>query len=311
MHSRLLGISALVSVASAQFFKLASENPAYIPNGRSQPIPGCITASSNADGASVVINECPSIQTSAETWEFDLNASGPQQFKIFGNKCLDVTGGVDADGTKLQIWTCDENNNNPNQMWTYDTNTDTLNWNGGANNKCADLTDGNINIETPIQLWTCSANDNQRFAEQSVNIEQTVSFVSALSPVDTRMCIAAESDSDGASVSMADCNQPGFQWWSIPASSFTGPIRILNGTKCLDMTDSNTANGTPLQVWSCVEGSTNQQWVVGDDASLHIRLAGQNKCVDTANSNAGTRLTISDCVDFSNEQRWFANYPSA
>ena len=36
---------------------------------------------------------------------------------VYGNKCLDVTDGKNADGTKMQIWTC--STNNPNQKWDY------------------------------------------------------------------------------------------------------------------------------------------------------------------------------------------------
>jgi len=38
--------------------------------------------------------------------------------QVFGNKCLDVTDGVNADGVKMQIWSCW--GQNPNQQWYYD-----------------------------------------------------------------------------------------------------------------------------------------------------------------------------------------------
>ena len=32
------------------------------------------------------------------------------------------------------------------------------------------------------------------------------------------------------------------------------------GNKCLDVTDGNASNGNNLQIWSCVDQSTNQLW---------------------------------------------------
>ncbi|KAJ7715693.1 hypothetical protein B0H14DRAFT_3632990 [Mycena olivaceomarginata] len=46
--------------------------------------------------------------------------------KIFETKCLNVSNGATADGTKLQIWTCAVGNTN--QMWTFSGNT--IQWSG-------------------------------------------------------------------------------------------------------------------------------------------------------------------------------------
>ncbi|KAJ7678443.1 hypothetical protein B0H14DRAFT_2423324 [Mycena olivaceomarginata] len=61
----------------------------------------CLTASSNVDGALVEVEDCASAGSTSQSW----TVSGPA-IQIFGNKCLDVTNGATADGTKMQIWTC-------------------------------------------------------------------------------------------------------------------------------------------------------------------------------------------------------------
>jgi hypothetical protein len=71
----------------------------------------CLTAASNTDGAKVTIQPCTN--AASQKWTF----SGGGQVKAYGNKCLDVTSGKNADGTKMQIWTC--STNNPNQSWDY------------------------------------------------------------------------------------------------------------------------------------------------------------------------------------------------
>ena len=70
----------------------------------------CLTATSDTDGAVVTIQTCS--DSAAQKWTF---TGG--YVKTLENKCLDVTGGNNADGTKLQIWTCVAND--PNQQFSY------------------------------------------------------------------------------------------------------------------------------------------------------------------------------------------------
>lgn len=70
-----------------------------------------MTAASNSDGAAVTLQGCTGAPS--QKWIFEGGS-----VKVHGNKCLDVSGGVDADGTKLQIWTCQSGN--VNQQWSYD-----------------------------------------------------------------------------------------------------------------------------------------------------------------------------------------------
>lgn len=71
----------------------------------------CLTAESNSEGAVVDIQPCG--EEAGQDWVF---ANGA--ISVFdGSKCLDVTNGVDADGTNLQVWDCVSGN--ANQQWTY------------------------------------------------------------------------------------------------------------------------------------------------------------------------------------------------
>lgn len=71
----------------------------------------CLTAASNTDGAVVTIQACTG--SANQKWTFTGGT-----VTAFGNKCLDVTNGTNADGAKLQLWTCTANN--ANQQWSYD-----------------------------------------------------------------------------------------------------------------------------------------------------------------------------------------------
>ncbi|PPQ83495.1 hypothetical protein CVT25_006985 [Psilocybe cyanescens] len=111
----------------------------------------CLTAASNTDGASVTIQSCNG--SASQKWTF----SGGS-VKVFGNKCLDVTGGTTTDGTKMQIWTC--TSNNANQQFAYTTYNNRLAW--ANKGKCVDLSGGNTGDGTRIQIWSCSdGNINQ------------------------------------------------------------------------------------------------------------------------------------------------------
>ncbi|KAF9477745.1 macrofage activating glycoprotein [Pholiota conissans] len=125
----------------------------------------CLTAASNSDGAKVTIQPCNN--AASQKWTFSNN-----QVKAYGNKCLDVTDGKNADGTKMQIWTC--GSGNPNQSWDYNRWANTLTWlNKG---KCLDLSGGRQDAGNQIQVWSCRGNINQVWnAGYSVNSLPTTS----------------------------------------------------------------------------------------------------------------------------------------
>lgn len=147
MYSALATLSFLVALGNAQ-------TPAYLSPVAIEPgnsAGKCLTPASNSDGAVVTIQDCTGGDN--QKWTFTGGS-----VKIFGNsKCLDVTGGNTADGTKMQIWTC--TNNNANQQFYY-TGDYRLAWTNHG--KCLDLTDGNLANGNQIQIWACSGdNPNQ------------------------------------------------------------------------------------------------------------------------------------------------------
>jgi hypothetical protein len=70
--------------------------------------------------------------------------------------------------------------------------------------------------------------------------------------------------------------------------------------KCLDVPGYGTANGTKIDLWSCV-GQTNQQWRVLANGALVNPESG--RCLGDPGSSAtpGTRLDIWDCAYSINE----------
>ncbi|KAF9264575.1 ricin B-like lectin [Marasmius fiardii PR-910] len=122
------------------------------------------------------------------------------------------------------------------------------------------------------------------------------------------LCMAFSFYTDGSPVVLAPCVD-GYTF-VVPEPGTTGQIRGSDGTLCLDVRDGDPTNGNQLQVWSCVDGNTNQLWRVdgpGPDASLSISWAGQNKCVQVEEYAAGDAVQIWDCN--SDRRQWWTTSP--
>jgi putative alpha-1,2-mannosidase len=80
----------------------------------------------------------------------------------------------------------------------------------------------------------------------------------------------------------------------------TGRITGLAG-KCVDVRTSGTADGTPVQLYTC-NGSAAQSWTLASDGTL--RALG--KCLDVAGSGIanGTRVQIWQCNGTGAQQWW-------
>ncbi|KAJ6453957.1 ricin B lectin domain-containing protein [Mycena sanguinolenta] len=310
MFSALITLTSLfLSVAAVE---IQSDNPAFYDAG----IQGCIAVTDNADGAPLIIHNCNTEDVANQDWEvefFSIYNSGPEQITIFGDKCIDVTNGVNEDGTPLQIWTCAENN--ANQQWISVTNW-TLQWNG--TDKCIDLTDGSITDGNVLQIWTCAENNqNQQWMpEPDPDTVYTVNIIGGDDSADGGgpYCITAASVEDGAEVALAACLNTDFAktfpngniTWTVPVPPLIGQITTFNN-RCLDVPNGSAANGVQLQIWTCTPGNMNQLFQTSFDA--HIEWNGTGKCIDLTNGNStsGNPIQMWDCaVEGDNpNQDWF------
>ena len=122
-----------------------------------------------ANGTQVDI--APYNASPAQFWWYD-----PRTLEIHltdsDNMCLDKPGGENANGTSLQIYTC---NGGANQQWhqealdlayagfqgtTYVQVADQVVWVNGESNTCLDTPMGNFNNPI-VQMFTCNGNLNQ------------------------------------------------------------------------------------------------------------------------------------------------------
>ncbi|NYV73785.1 non-reducing end alpha-L-arabinofuranosidase family hydrolase [Streptomyces sp. UH6] len=89
-----------------------------------------------------------------------------------------------------------------------------------------------------------------------------------------------------------------------PAQAATsGALRHAASNRCLDLPNSDTANGVYLQIWDC-SGNSNQQWTLTDSNQLTVL----GKCLDVPNhsTTAGVQLQIYSCSGGANQQ-WRVN----
>lgn len=100
-------------------------------------------------------------------------------------------------------------------------------------------------------------------------------------------CLTAASNTDGATITIQTCTNSANQQWT-----FTGGTVRAFGSKCLDVTNGNTTDGTKLQVWTCTANNANQQWFYTTDN----RLAWTNhgKCTDLTSGSLvdGTPVSL-------------------
>ncbi|MDT0386049.1 lectin [Streptomyces sp. DSM 41921] len=136
--------------------------------------------------------------------EYSLTTSGSDrsgEVKGVNGKCLDVDNAQTADGTKVQIWTC---NGSAAQKWTL-PGDGTLR----ALGKCLDISGGATADGTRIQLWTCNGTEAQRWAAQSGG---------DLRNPQSGKCLDASGGTwnDGTAVHLWTCHSGPNQKWTLP-----------------------------------------------------------------------------------------------
>ena len=74
-----------------------------------------------------------------------------------GSSCLDIVNNGTANGSKIQLWTC---NSVGGQIWQVQPNGSLLNPQSG---RCLDDPSGNTNNGVQLQIWDCNGSGAQVF----------------------------------------------------------------------------------------------------------------------------------------------------
>ncbi|KAJ7635006.1 hypothetical protein FB45DRAFT_1025905 [Roridomyces roridus] len=257
----------------------------------------CLAAASNSDGAAVQITDCVSGGSDSQSWTVSGSA-----LQIYGNKCLDVSGGSTANGNKMQIWTCNTPNNN--QQWSLSGQT--IQWSGHSS--CLDLSGGRLTNGNVIQIWGCNGGSNQVWTRTtgpgngsgSTGGGSTGSGRTIRPNASGTTCLTAASNANGAKVVVQPCNGSPNQSWTQ-----NGQTLLVNGNMCLDVTDGNTNDGAKMQIWACTpgQGGAAQHFAT---AGSKIQWAGKNKCLDLTGSSlaSGNQVQMWSCASGNGNQVW-------
>ncbi|WP_328475263.1 PQQ-dependent sugar dehydrogenase [Actinoplanes sp. NBC_00393] len=131
---------------------------------------------------------------------FTLNGATAGPVKGLAGKCLDVAGAATADGTKIQLYTC---NGTAAQHWSRQGQT------FRALGKCLDVAGGATANGTKAQLWTCNGTGAQNWAPQS---DGTIR-----NPASGRcLDVSQNSSADGQQIHIWDCTAAANQKWVLP-----------------------------------------------------------------------------------------------
>lgn len=212
----------------------------------------CMLITNFSNGAPVVMSSCASGDQGL-FWSFtDLSVPYPQRRFILKsytqNFCLDLENGETQDWVPMQVWGCNANTNN--QKWDVGTvtlgppTTQPINGLG----KCLDVNQASNANGTQIQLYHCNSSNAQVW---------TAPGDGATGPLQALgKCLDLTSGSPGARAILWDCNGSATQQWFHSFSyEFVNPAT----NQCLDITGANSADFTPVELWTCNQTSA-QRW---------------------------------------------------
>ncbi|SBT65778.1 Glucose/arabinose dehydrogenase, beta-propeller fold [Micromonospora sediminicola] len=179
----------------------------------------------------------------ARIYEFEVYGPSGSGGPITGSagKCLDVSNAGTADGTKVQLWTCNGTNA---QKWSRVGDT------YRALGKCLDVSNGGTANGTKVQLWTCNGTGSQVWRPQTNG--------TLLNPQSGKVLEAADgSTADGTQIQIWAYDGGDNQRWSVEASA-GARITLLDG----DDLDAWQSTGGGAATWPLANGSAE---VAGGD----------------------------------------------
>ncbi|MEH0842081.1 ThuA domain-containing protein [Micromonospora sp. CPCC 205711] len=128
-------------------------------------------------------------------------AGGTGPIKGLAGKCLDVRGSGTADGTQIQLYTC---NGTAAQTWTVTPNSTIR-----ALGKCLDVSGGGSADGTKIQLWTCNGTGAQNWSAQADGTLRNPQSGKCLD-------VAGNNSADSTPVQLWTCTAATNQKWTLP-----------------------------------------------------------------------------------------------
>jgi beta-glucosidase len=281
-------VSVPVSASDATSGQTPTFTDTGLPAGTSISASGTISGTPTAAGTSTVTVTAQdgngASAAASFTWTVAPAGSGIATTSLVGYQglCLDVANDSNANGNKVEIYTCNGTNG---QQWTLEPNGTVH-----ADGSCLDVAAGGTANGTLVDLYACNGSGAQVWQPQSNG--------SLLNPQSGK-CLTdpGSSTSLGTQVQISTCTGAANQSWVSPAGGGgsggggTGPVVGYQGL-CLDVRAANNADGTPVQVYTC-NGTNAQSWSVESNATLQAL----GKCLDVTGGGTanGTLVDLYTC----------------
>jgi hypothetical protein len=134
-------------------------------------------------------------------------SGGVSARELIGNqsgKCLDVPNVSDANGTQLDIWTC---NAGSNQEFTLQPNGEITVY-SGSSQKCLDAYNAAKTSGTVVDIYTCNGQSNQLWQ---------VHPDGSITNNESGLCldVIGQGTADGTKLDIYTCNGGGNQQWTL------------------------------------------------------------------------------------------------
>lgn len=205
-------------------------------------------------------------------------------------KCMDIPGNDDqlTNGTNVQMWDCQTGSQD--QKWRYNKTSQMFENKASGGAKCLDNR-GQANNGGGIVIWDCVDSDNLRWTYQGNKLA---------SKHNGNIVADAYGTGNGANAGQWSYHGGSNQQWELRpeyADHQWVDFRDARTGKCLDVSGSNSANGSKIQLYSC-NGSNAQKWYYNPvKGTLQSKVAA-NKCLDIPGGNTAnhSHLQVWDCV---------------
>ncbi|HEY4849836.1 MAG TPA: ricin-type beta-trefoil lectin domain protein [Streptosporangiaceae bacterium] len=202
---------------------------------------------------------------------FPTSTSGAVRLDLAG-MCLDDRGNSSADGTTIQIWSC---NGAGAQNWSIAGGTIQV------HGRCLATAGAGTASRTMAVLAACTGATSQQWQ---------VGTGAALVNVGSGMCLddPYSSTGNGTALWIFACHGAPNQKWTLPA----GPVLSAISGLCLDDWNGNLTPGNKVEIWPC-NGYPAQRWVVQADGT--VRTGGW--CLDVYHGGTalGSRVDLFSC----------------
>lgn len=205
-------------------------------------------------------------------------------------KCIDVTGGSDTDGTRVQLYSCI---GDPQQAWVWSSGR--LEVYSGSHTLCLDANDNYHGANgTPIQVWKCTGAPNQAWTAEANGTLKSNAY---------GLCLDAINDSqtNGTKLQLWTCNgNPQQDWTGQPEPNGGGLVKNAGSGSCLDVTAASISPSARPQIYGCLDDAQQQWQYSGHELEVYA-----DKCLDARNDGKtpGTPVQIWYC-NGDPQQQW-------